>query len=200
MTVGIVDYGCGNLFSLISMFDSLGVKAIAADDAVTLYKCDKVVLPGVGAFGAAVESLRSRGLMPVVNAIAKSTPMLGICLGMQLLFDRSYEYGINDGLGIVRGEVKPIPQTSGLKIPHMGWNALNIVKQSRLLKNISSGEYVYFVHSYCACDCDDSVVATVDHGTSIVAAVERGHVFGTQFHPEKSGETGLKIMRAFMEI
>lgn len=200
MTVGIVDYGCGNLFSLISMFDSLGVKAIAADDAVTLYKCDKVILPGVGAFGAAVESLRSRGLMPVVNAIAKSTPMLGICLGMQLLFDRSYEYGINDGLGIVRGEVKPIPQTSGLKIPHMGWNALNIVKQSRLLKNISSGEYVYFVHSYCACGCDDSVVATVDHGTSIVAAVERGHVFGTQFHPEKSGETGLKIMRAFMEI
>ncbi len=200
MTVGIVDYGCGNLFSLISMFDSLGVKAIAADDAVTLYKCDKVVLPGVGAFGAAVESLRSRGLLPVVNAIAKSTPMLGICLGMQLLFDRSYEYGINDGLGIVRGEVKPIPQTSGLKIPHMGWNALNIVKQSRLLKNISSGEYVYFVHSYCACGCDDSVVATVDHGTSIVAAVERGHVFGTQFHPEKSGETGLKIMRAFMEI
>lgn len=201
MTVGIIDYGCGNLFSLASSFRRVGASVTVASNKTELFKCDKVVLPGVGAFAAAMQKLAAAGLVDAVKDIARATPLLGICLGMQLLFDKSYEFGETRGLGLIRGDVVPLDVgAAGLKVPQMGWNGLKIDKTCELFKYTHDGDHVYFVHSFHATDCADSVVATVDYGGSVTAAVAAGHVFGTQFHPEKSGEVGLGILRAFTEI
>ena len=198
--VGIIDYGVGNLFSLRSSFAAIGVEAIVSGDPQVLDACDRLVLPGVGAFGDAAEKLRLSGLDEFVRAQAASgKPLLGICLGMQLLFEKSYEYGIHVGLGLLQGQVVPMAGRipGSLKIPHMGWNKLQLQKGSRLLKD---GEYVYFVHSYYAIHCESSLAATAEYGIPITAAVEQGNVFGCQFHPEKSGEAGLAILKRFSEI
>lgn len=199
---GIVDYGCGNLFSLVSSFEHIGEKAEVCNTAEQLYKCERIVLPGVGAFGDAAKKLAACKLDAVVKKISESTPLLGICLGMQLLFDKSFEYGEHDGLGLIQGEVRPLEGyiSKGGKIPQMGWNALGFEKPSRLFKYINNGDYVYFVHSYHAVTPARYVTASVDHGGTVTAAVEYGNVFGTQFHPEKSGEVGLKILKAFTEL
>ena len=200
---GIIDYGVGNLFSLCSSFAAIGEEAFVSSDPEALAKADRLVLPGVGAFGDAAEKLRSSGLDAFVKDQASSgKPLLGICLGMQMLFERSHEYGIHEGLGLLPGEVVPmagkLPET--LKIPHMGWNALKKTKPSRLLARIQEGDYVYFVHSFYAEGCGDALAATAEYGIPVTAAVERGNVFGCQFHPEKSGPVGLAILKGFCEV
>ncbi len=198
--VGIIDYGVGNLFSLRSSFAAIGVEAVVSGDPKVLEGCDRLVLPGVGAFGDAAEKLRQSGLDCFVRKqAAEGKPLLGICLGMQLLFEKSYEYGIHVGLGLLQGQVVPMSGRipGSLKIPHMGWNALKLHKPSKLLKD---GEYVYFVHSYYAVHCEPSLSATAEYGIPITAAVEQGNIFGCQFHPEKSGEAGLAILKRFSEI
>ena len=198
--VGIIDYGVGNLFSLRSSFAAIGVDAVISGDAEVLGACDRLVLPGVGAFGDAAAKLRQSGLDEFVRRqAAAGKPLLGICLGMQLLFEKSYEYGIHVGLGLLQGQVVPMAGRipGSLKIPHMGWNALKLEKESRLLRD---GEYVYFVHSYFAIHCEPSLAATAEYGIPITAAVEQGNVFGCQFHPEKSGDAGLAILKRFSEI
>ncbi len=201
MTVGIIDYGCGNLFSLKSSFKRIGVNAVLSSAPRELYSCEKVILPGVGAFAAAARKLEESGLKSVVAELARSTPLLGICLGMQLLFDRSFEFGEHAGLGLIKGDVVPLRVSEfGLKSPQMGWNSLKLEKECPLFKYTSNGDHVYFVHSYHAVNCENSVVAAVDYGGNVTAAVASGHVFGTQFHPEKSGEVGLNILRAFAEL
>ncbi len=198
--VGIIDYGVGNLFSLRSSFAAIGVDAVISGDAEVLGACDRLVLPGVGAFGDAAAKLRQSGLDEFVRRqAAAGKPLLGICLGMQLLFEKSYEYGIHVGLGLLQGQVVPMAGRipGSLKIPHMGWNALKLEKESRLLLD---GEYVYFVHSYFAIHCEPSLAATAEYGIPITAAVEQGNVFGCQFHPEKSGDAGLAILKRFSEI
>lgn len=205
MTV-IIDYGVGNLFSLKSSLSYIGEDVCVSGDAEIIKKADRIILPGVGAFGDAAAMLRENGLDELVKAEAESgKPFLGICLGMQLLFERSYEYGINDGLGIISGEVKPIDNVIpiGYKIPHIGWNALNFSKLGRscsLFKYVDEGDYVYFVHSFAAMDCDDSLLAFAEYGVPLTAAVSRGNVFGCQFHPEKSGDVGLRILKGFCEL
>ncbi len=204
--IGIVDYGVGNLFSLKSSFAFIGEDAIVTGDRDLLHECDRIVLPGVGAFGDAADKLKSTGLFDAVREEAASgKPLLGICLGMQLLFDRSYEYGEHEGLGLIPGSVKDIRPVIGedLKVPHIGWNALIFPKdreKSALYKYISEGDCVYFVHSYAAMDCTEHVTATAEYGVPLTASVERENVYGTQFHPEKSGNIGLSILRAFCEI
>ena len=172
-------------------------------DAETIKKADKIILPGVGAFEDAAKKLRESGLADVVISEAKAgKPILGICLGMQMLFDKSFEYGEHEGLGLIRGEVRPIAEVipKGLKIPHIGWNPLNIKDaKNPLFKYIKEGDCVYFVHSYYAANCDESVIATAEYGAPLTAAVASGNVFGCQFHPEKSGKVGLSILRAFCE-
>ena len=201
--IAVVDYGVGNLFSLCRSLEYIGARAVVTGSAADLRKADKIILPGVGAFADAARLLRETGLGGVVAALAGSgTPLLGICLGMQLLFERSYEFGVHEGLGLLSGEIRPLSDIvpAGLKIPQMGWNALGFVNgKSPLLKYVREGECVYFVHSYYAAGCGDSLVATVDYGAPVTAAVGKGNVFGCQFHPEKSGETGLNILRAFCE-
>lgn len=201
--VAIVDYGVGNLFSLKSSFSAIGAKAVVTSSAVELEKADSIILPGVGAFRDASEKLKNSGLENTVVALAKSgKPLMGICLGMQLLFEKSYEYGEHKGLGLIGGEIKPIESVvpNGFKIPHIGWNSLEIKKPSPIFENVNNGEYVYFVHSYYAADCDESVTAVSDYGAKLTAAVQSGNIFGCQFHPEKSGETGLKILRSFVAL
>lgn len=205
MTV-IVDYGVGNLFSLKSSLSFIGVESLISGDAETIKGADRILLPGVGAFGDAMEKLSKNGLDRVVKEEAqKGKPLMGICLGMQLLFDRSYEFGITEGLGLIRGDVKPIAPIipPDYKVPHIGWNALHITEtglKSPVFKYISEGDYVYFVHSFAAMDCEGSVIATAEYGPSLTAAVQSDKVFGMQFHPEKSGRIGLKILRAFCEL
>ena len=199
--IAIVDYGVGNLFSLKSSFAAIGAEAVVSSDETTLRSADKIILPGVGAFGDAAEKLAP--LAPVLKELAAAgKPLLGICLGMQLLFEKSYEYGEHPGLGLLKGEVRPISEVipGEYKIPHIGWNALKIVRKSPLMRYVKEGEFVYFVHSYYAADCDDSLIATAEYGAELTAAVGRGNVFGCQFHPEKSGEVGLSILRAFSEL
>ncbi|MBQ8797548.1 MAG: imidazole glycerol phosphate synthase subunit HisH [Oscillospiraceae bacterium] len=201
--IAIVDYGVGNLFSLERSFDAIGVAVEITSDPEKLRAAEKILLPGVGAFGDAAEKLRATGLDKVVIEQArKGKPLMGICLGMQLLFDKSLEYGCHKGLGLIPGRVVPIQQVipEGLKIPHMGWNALDFRKESPLFSNIKDGDFVYFVHSYCAVDCDDALIATSEYGAPVTAAVQKGNVFGCQFHPEKSGTVGLNILRAFAEV
>ena len=198
--VGIIDYGVGNLFSLRSSFAAIGVEAFVSGDASELAKADRLILPGVGAFGDAAEKLRQSGLDAFVREQAASgKPLMGICLGMQLLFEKSFEYGEHTGLGLLKGQVVGMSGRlpEGLKIPHMGWNALRCTKPAKLLEE---GSFVYFVHSFYAENCEDSVAAVTDYGIPITAAVERGNIFGCQFHPEKSGNVGLEILKRFCSV
>lgn len=203
--IAIVDYGVGNLFSLKSSLEYIGEKVIVTSGAAELRRCDRIILPGVGAFGDAAEKLRQSGLDKTVKEEAASGKLLlGICVGMQLLFEKGYEYGEHDGLGLIAGSVKPIAPMigEGLKVPHIGWNGLEFAKdreESRLYRHIREGDCVYFVHSYAAVDCGQDVTATVEYGVPLTASVERGNVYGVQFHPEKSGDVGLRILKAFCE-
>ena len=201
--IAIIDYGVGNLFSLESSFAAIGAEVTVTADPVVLQQADKLLLPGVGAFEDAAKKLRQSGLDTVVKEQAASgKPLLGICLGMQLLFDKSYEYGCHEGLGLIPGAVKPIADVipKDLKIPHIGWNALHFQKDCPIFKEISEGDCVYFVHSFYATDCQDHTVATAEYGAPLTAAVAKGNVYGCQFHPEKSGAVGLKILKAFAEL
>ncbi len=197
--VGIIDYGVGNLFSLRSSFEAVGQQAFVSSDPQALSQADRLILPGVGAFGDAAQKLRATGLdVFVKEAAAKGTPLMGICLGMQLLFEQGYEYGCHQGLGLLKGKVVAM-QPKGLKIPHIGWNKLEKRGQGKLLSAIDDGDYVYFVHSFHAEGCEDSLAAVTDYGMTVTAAVEKGNVMGCQFHPEKSGSVGLAILKAFAE-
>ena len=202
---GIIDYGVGNLFSLCSSLAFIGEEAIISGDADTLKACDRILLPGVGAFSDAAQKLRDSGLNQFVyNTASSGKPLLGICLGMQLLFDKSFEFGEYAGLGLLRGSIVPIPdQNRTLKIPQIGWNALHFPKdrnKNPLFRYVNEGDHVYFVHSFYAAYCDDSVLATTEYGIELTAAAGKGNVLGTQFHPEKSGKVGLSILRAFCEM
>ena len=203
--VAIVDYGVGNLFSLRSSFAAIGQQAVATADPDLLAKADRLVLPGVGAFGDAAAALRQSGLdKAVLKAAEAGKPLLGICLGMQLLLEKSFEYGEHKGLGLIPGEVRPIREVipEGLKVPHIGWNTLALTREGRacgLFKNTKEGDCVYFVHSYWAASPAPYVLAAAEYGAPLTAAVGRGNVLGVQFHPEKSGSVGLDILRAFCE-
>jgi len=193
----------GNLFSLVSSFKAIGVDAVATKDKSVIESADRIVLPGVGAFGDAAEKLFSSGLKEVVIEQAKKgKPLLGICLGMQLLFERSYEYGVHQGLGLIKGEIRAISEVipKDYKIPHIGWNALKFTQKNSLFKYLKEGDHVYFVHSYYAANCSESVIATAEYGAHLTAAVAKDNVYGCQFHPEKSGQVGLKILKAFCEV
>lgn len=200
--VAIIDYGVGNLFSLCSSFRKIGVQAIVTSDPEVIAAADRLILPGVGAFGDAVKKLRQSGLDALIYRLAaEGKPIMGICLGMQMLFEKSFEYGEHEGLGLLKGSVVPMEShiPAALKIPHIGWNSLCLTRNSSLFKHIKDGDFVYFVHSYFASDCDSSLIATTEYGTALTAAVEQRNVMGCQFHPEKSGEVGLNILRAFSE-
>lgn len=201
--IAIVDYGVGNLFSLESSFRAIGAEAVVTGDKEVIKAADKIVLPGVGAFEDAAKKLFASGLAEVVIEEARAgKDLLGICLGMQLLFDKSFEYGEHSGLGLISGEVRALSEVVGkdLKIPHIGWNALRFgKKKNKLFKYLREGEYVYFVHSFYGAKCENSVIATTEYGAEITAAVADGNIYGCQFHPEKSGDAGLKILRAFAE-
>ena len=204
--IAIIDYGVGNLFSLRSSLRAIGAQAEVTGDAAVLEKADKLILPGVGAFADAAALLRRNGLDRVVISQARTgKPLLGICLGMQLLFDRSLEYGKHAGLGLIPGTVEPIREVipAGYKVPHIGWNALHFPKdkaRSPIFAGLEEGEHVYFVHSFAGFDCKGQCTATTEYGAELTAAVQNGNVYGTQFHPEKSGETGLKILKAFCRL
>lgn len=202
--ITIVDYGVGNLFSLVSSFRAVGLDVNVTGDPDTIKHAGKIVLPGVGAFRDARAKLSESGLDDLLKEkAADGTPFLGVCLGMQMLFDKSYEYGEWDGLGLIKGEIRPIADfvPKGLKIPHMGWNALHIRGEKHpLLRYANEGDHVYFVHSYSAVNCDESIIATAEYGGNITASVAHGNVMGCQFHPEKSGTVGLNMLKAFSEI
>ena len=202
--IAIIDYGVGNLFSLASSFTAIGVEAVATRDPDVIRAADRIILPGVGAFGDAAEKLRSSGMAKIVIEEAKKgKPIMGICLGMQLLFEKSYEYGEHEGLGLIKGSVRPIADVipKGLKIPHIGWNALLMTDEKNpIFKYIKNGDCVYFVHSFYAADCESAVIANAEYGAPLTAAVAASNVFGCQFHPEKSGTVGLNILRAFCEV
>ena len=204
--IAIIDYGVGNLFSLKSSLKQLGLEAVVTADADTIRKADRLILPGVGAFADAMAKLEATGLVPVMKEEAEKKPLLGICLGMQLLFEKSYEYGEHAGLGLIPGVVCPLADDladPNLKVPHIGWNALDIVpgrENDPLFKYIKDGEYVYYVHSYYAKNCAASTLATSEYSIPVTGAVRQGLVYGTQFHPEKSGDTGLRLLKAFAEL
>ncbi len=200
--ITIIDYGVGNLFSLKSSFAALGAEVQVTSDPEAILSATKIILPGVGAFEDASNKLHATGLDEVLKKCAeKGTPIMGICLGMQMLFDKSYENGCFNGLGLIKGEVRAIKEVipADLKIPQIGWNALDIKKESPIFKYIKNGDYVYFVHSYYATNCDESVIATTNYGAPLTAAVQYKNVYGCQFHPEKSGDVGLRILKAFIE-
>ena len=202
--VAIVDYGVGNLFSLCSSLAAIGEETLVTDDPAKLAAADRIILPGVGAFGDAADKLRERGLFDVLRDLAAAgKPLMGICLGMQLLFEKGFEYGEHEGLGLIKGEVRPIAEVipADLKIPHIGWNALHFTgEKSPIFRYLNEGDFVYFVHSFYGKNEDGSIIATSDYGAPLTAAVGRGNVFGCQFHPEKSGNVGLKILKAFCEV
>ena len=202
--IAIVDYGVGNLFSLSSSLKALGLEAEVTRDAERLRVADRIILPGVGAFGDARAKLDDTGLVPVLLEEARRKPLLGICLGMQLLFDRGFEYGEHPGLGLIPGEVVDLRSDladPSLKVPHMGWNSLQVVRDDPLFKYFRDGEYVYYVHSFYARDCDASTLGTSQYGgVAVTGAVRCGNVWGTQFHPEKSGDAGLRLLKAFAEV
>ena len=202
--IAIVDYGVGNLFSLSSSLKTLGLETEITRDADKLRAADRIILPGVGAFGDAKAKLDDTGLVPVLLEEAERKPFLGICLGMQLLFDRGFEYGEHPGLGLVPGQVVDLHddlEDKSLKVPHMGWNSLQIVKDDPLFKYFKDGEYVYYVHSFYAKDCAASTLGTSRYGNvAVTGTVRNGNVWGTQFHPEKSGDAGLRLLKAFAEL
>ena len=201
--IAIVDYGVGNLFSLRFSLAKLGLEAVVTADPEVLRKADRLILPGVGAFADAMAKLEATGLVPVLKEEAAKKPLLGICLGMQLLFERSYEYGTHAGLGLIPGEICPLEPDlteKSLKVPQIGWNALHIVQEDPLFRYIQEGEYVYYVHSYYAKSCAESTLAVSEYSIPVTGAVRCGKVYGTQFHPEKSGDTGLRILKAFAEL
>jgi len=202
--ISIVDYGVGNLFSLSSSLKSIGADTVVTSDKQKILDSSKIILPGVGAFSDAKEKLVESGLFQVViDEAKKGKKLLGICLGMQMLFEKSFEYGEFDGLGLIKGNIIPLegkisPQ---LKIPHIGWNSLEFKNEkSPLFKYINNGDFVYFVHSYFAADCDENVIATSEYGIDVTASVQKDNIFGCQFHPEKSGDVGLNILKAFCEM
>ena len=200
--IAIIDYGVGNLFSLRSSLNKIGADTVVTADPAIIAKADKLILPGVGAFADAARKLRDSGLDAVIKAeAAAGKPIMGICLGMQMLFEKSYEYGEHEGLGLLKGAVVPMEGSipAGLKIPHIGWNALKFEGDSKLFKYIKEGDCVYFVHSFYASGCEDSLIATAEYGKYLTAAVAKDNVMGCQFHPEKSGDVGLNILRAFCE-
>ena len=201
--VAIVDYGVGNLFSLECSLNAIGAEVTITADPEILKKADQIILPGVGAFEDAAKKLRATGLDAVLKALAaKGKPLMGICLGMQMLFEKSYEYGEHEGLGLIPGQVVPMEGVvpADYKIPHIGWNALRFKKDCLIFRHIKDGDCVYFVHSYYAANCDENVTATAEYGPELTAAVAKKNVFGCQFHPEKSGSVGLAILRAFTEL
>ena len=200
--IAIIDYGVGNLFSLASSFSAIGAEAVVTADPTIIRAADRLILPGVGAFEDAARKLRESGMADIVKEeAARGKPIMGICLGMQMLFEKSFEYGEHEGLGLIKGSVKPIADVipKGLKVPHIGWNALHFTHPHALFKYLKEGDFVYFVHSFYATDCEQSVIATAEYGAPLTAAVANGNVMGCQFHPEKSGEVGLSILHAFCE-
>ncbi len=201
--VAIVDYGVGNLFSLNRSLAAIGAKAVVTRDREVLASADRVILPGVGAFGDAARKLRESGLFDFLKQwAATNRPLMGICLGMQLLFERGFEYGEHEGLGLISGEVRPISEVipGDFKIPHIGWNALHLEREHPLFRYLKEGDCVYYVHSFYGKNTDGSVIATSEYGAPLTAAVARGNVCGCQFHPEKSGPVGLSILKAFCEM
>ena len=202
--IAIIDYGVGNLFSLTSSFAKIGAEVVVTSDAAVIAASDRLILPGVGAFEDAAAKLRASGLDKVLRReVEKGKPLMGICLGMQMLFEKSYEYGEHEGLGLIKGSVVPMKGSipDDLKIPHIGWNALHFVgEKDDLFRYVEEGDFVYFVHSYYGVNDDGAVVATTEYGKELCAAVRKGNVMGCQFHPEKSGKVGLAILKAFCEI
>lgn len=200
--IAIIDYGVGNLFSLTSSFRAIGADVVVTNDIDTIKTADKLVLPGVGAFRDAAQKLRESGMDKIIlEEVACGKPIMGICLGMQLLFDKSYEYGEHKGLGLIKGDIKPFKGiiNEKLKIPHIGWNAISVKPNCPIFKYVNSGDHVYFVHSFYA-ELSDDTAASAEYGIDFTAAVAFGNVYGCQFHPEKSGEVGLNILRGFNEI
>lgn len=201
--IAIIDYGVGNLFSLVSSFKAIGVEAVVTDSEDVIRAADKLILPGVGAFGDARRKLAETGMdKRVLQEAEKGKPIMGICLGMQLLFEKGYEYGTHDGLGLLKGEVVSMEGVvpADYKIPHIGWNGLIFKQENPLFRYIKDGDFVYFVHSYYVKNCDDSLLATTEYGPELTAAVAKGNVYGCQFHPEKSGAVGLNILRGFADL
>ena len=204
--IAIIDYGVGNLFSLASSLKSLGLETAVTRDPAVILAADRIILPGVGAFADAMAKLEATGLVPVLQQEVQRKPLLGICLGMQLLFEKSYEYGEHAGLGLIPGAVRPLAddlKDPALKVPHIGWNRLDLVpgrEDDPLFRYTRPGEYVYYVHSFYATGCSDYTLATSEYSLPVTGAVRNGLVYGTQFHPEKSGDTGLRMLRAFAEL
>lgn len=205
--IAVIDYGVGNLFSLTASLKYLGAETVVTNRSEDIEKADRIILPGVGAFEDAAAKLRATGLVDtIMKETAAGKPLLGICLGMQLLFEESHEYGVHKGLGLIKGTVASIdedlkkPGITDLKVPHIGWNALDFKEDEPLFKYIKQGDCVYYVHSFYGRDCEESTIATSMYGIKITGAVRNGSVYGTQFHPEKSGDVGLNILRAFMEV
>ena len=201
--IAIIDYGCGNLFSLSSSLESLGIECKITSDKTEIENADKIILPGVGAFADAAKKLRESDLGELVCELAaKGKPILGICLGMQMLFEKSFEYGAHMGLGLIKGYVGPLEGQlpAGLKIPHMGWNKLNLAKGDPIFKYTQPGDYMYFVHSFYARNCVENTLAFAEYGVAVPAIVKNGNVYGMQFHPEKSGAKGLALLKAFSEL
>lgn len=201
--LAIIDYGVGNIFSLYSSFKFIGEDVVLTNDKRVIDSCSHIILPGVGAFADARRKLDESGMTDVVKEQVKTgKPLMGICLGMQMLFDKSYEYGEHEGLGLIKGSVRPISEVipSDLKIPHIGWNALEFTKGTGIFRHIKNGDHVYFVHSYWAADCEESTTSVTEYGAKLTASVQSGNVYGCQFHPEKSGEVGLNILKAFCEL
>ena len=200
--IAIIDYGVGNLFSLCSSLKAIGAEAVVTSDVDVIRNADRIILPGVGAFGDAISKLNDTGLDKIIIEEAKKgKKLMGICLGMQLLFEKSYEYGEHKGLSLLPGSVVPMEGSipAELKIPHIGWNGLHITKKHPLFKYVNEEDCVYFVHSYYAIDCESSLLATAEYGKELTAAVVLDNVAGMQFHPEKSGNVGLNILRAFCQ-
>ena len=204
--IAIIDYGVGNLFSLASSLKSLGLETAVTRDPAVIRAADRIILPGVGAFADAMAKLEATGLVPVLRQEVQRKPLLGICLGMQLLFEKSYEYGEHAGLGLIPGAVRPLAddlKDPALKVPHIGWNRLDLVpgrEDDPLFRYTRPGEYVYYVHSFYATGCADYTLATSEYSIPVTGAVRNGLVYGTQFHPEKSGDTGLRLLKAFAEL
>lgn len=202
--IAIIDYGVGNLFSLTASLKYLGADTIVTNKKEDIIAADRIILPGVGAFEDAIAKLRATGLVDtIIDETKKGKPLLGICLGMQLLFEKSYEYGEHEGLGLIKGEIASIQEDLNdktLKVPHIGWNSLELIGSDLLFKYINEGDYVYYVHSFYGKNCVENTIASSNYDIKITGAVRSGSVYGTQFHPEKSGSVGLNILKAFIEL